>query len=114
MLLLNSSLSSSGAKARSQLDALKALISLACLEKELYLWGVGMGSFTLPAGVLGGVSHRFLGRCASTLGPPRPSGAMVPGVLCCKSEFLAVLTYSNMNGRRRTEMGTTHVTSFSP
>ena len=41
-------------------NALKVLISLAWLEKELYLWGVGMGSCTLPTGVLRGVSHRFL------------------------------------------------------
>lgn len=40
-------------------NALKVLISLAWLE-ELYLWRVGMGSCTLPAGVLRGVSHRFL------------------------------------------------------
>lgn len=37
------------------------------------------------------------------------------GVLYSKSEFLAVLTYSNnKNGRRRTETGTACVTSFSP
>lgn len=96
-------------------NALKVLISLAWLEKELYLWGVGMGSCTLPAGVLRGVSHRFLWQCASTWGPPRPSGAAVLGVLYSKSEFLAVLTYSNnMNGRRRMETGTANVTSFSP
>lgn len=100
-----------GAKAGLRLDALKVLISLAWLEKELSLWGVGMGSCTLPAGVLRGVSHRFLGQCASTLGPPSPSGVTVPGLLCCKSEFLAVLIYSNnMSRRRRMETGTVHVT----
>lgn len=104
-----------GAKAGLRLDALKVLISLAWLEKELSLWGVGMGSCTLPAGVLRGVSHRFLGQCASTLGPPSPSGVTVPGLLCCKSEFLAVLIYSNnMSRRRRMEARTVHVTSFFP
>jgi len=110
MLLSNSSLSSSGAKARSQLDILEVLILLAWLENELYLRGVGMGSCTLPAGALRGPGTV----CASPLEPPRPGGAAARGLLCCKNDLLTVLTYSNiMNGRRRTETGPARFTAFS-
>lgn len=75
------------AKAGSQLDALKVLISLAWLEKELYLWSAEMRSCTLPVWVLKGVSHGLLGQCPSALDLPGPVGQWYWGYSPVKVSF---------------------------